>query len=109
MSSYTPDRWIVLEIKHPNREPVRKLFAGWYGGFTTGDSWKLNSGIVNIRVDEFGSLYEFDGLSGSTYYCDANNHGLSSYMLEILDSWREHAPHIEFKKIELELLEVVVV
>jgi hypothetical protein len=108
MSTYTPDRWIVLEIKHPDSEPVRKVFAGWYGGFTTGDSWQLNSGITNTRVDYCGH-YEFDGQSGSTYYCDANDYGMTSYMRQALESWRKQQPHTEFKEIKLESIEAFVI
>lgn len=108
MSDYTPDRWVVLELKYPNREPVRKLFAGWYGGYLGSDLWKLNSGITNIRVDDSGH-YEFDGYSGSTYFCHANGHGMNSYMMSVIANWHEKMPGLEITEIDLEFIEPVVV
>ena len=101
MSEYTPDRWVMLEITGKNSEPIRKIFAGWYGGFTQGDSWKLNSGVTAIRMDD-GGHYEFDGQSGSTYYCHVNGHGMSGYMFSVLTSWRNMYPSIQIKEIALE-------
>lgn len=87
MSNYTPDVWVVLEFSAPQLEkPVRKVFAGWYGGYTGGDSWKLNSGITQVRVDDQGH-YEFDGYSGSTYCCHFNNYQLSGLMHSVLNTW----------------------
>ena len=103
MSSYTPDRWVMLEITGKNSEPIRKIFAGWYGGFASGDSWKLNSGVTNIRVDDSGH-YEFDGQSGSTYHCHVNTHGMSSYMFSVLASWRDMYPSVDIKEIDLEMI-----
>jgi hypothetical protein len=101
MSEYTPDRWTMLEITGKGSEPIRKIFAGWYGGYLGSDSWKLNSGVTNIRIDDSGH-YEFDGQSGSTYYCHTNTYGMSGYMSQVLADWRTMYPHIDFKEIELE-------
>jgi hypothetical protein len=88
MSNYTPDRWIVLELITP-KETIRKLFAGWYGGYLGSDSWKLNSGITYIREQD--DLFEFDGYSGSTYFCHRNSYGMSGYMHSVLTSWLNEA------------------
>jgi hypothetical protein len=101
MSYYTPDRWVMLEIT--GKETTRKIFAGWYGGFVGSDSWRLNSGITNIRVDDSGH-YEFEGYSGSTYHCHVNSHGMSGYMFSVLTSWRNMYPNVDFKKIDLETI-----
>lgn len=91
MSEYTPDVWVVLEFDAPQLEkPMRKLFGGWYGGYTGSDSWKLNSGITETRIDDSGH-YEFDGYSGSTYCCHANNYNMSSLMYNILGTWLTQA------------------
>ena len=102
MSEYTPDRWVVLEIKQPDHEPIRKLFAGWYGG-----SWKINSGITNIRIDASGH-YEFDGYSGSTYYCHANNYKMSGLMHGVLGSWLKQADTRGDTKIRVLTLDEIV-
>lgn len=90
MSTYTPDVWVVLEFDAPTLEkPMRKVFAGWYGGFTQGDSWKLNSGITETRIND--DHYEFDGYSGSTYYGHRNNYHMSGLMHSILANWQAQA------------------
>jgi hypothetical protein len=91
MSTYTPDVWVVLEFDAPELEtPIRKVFAGWYGGYTGSNSWKLNSGIEAVRIDAEGH-YEFDGYSGSTYHCHFNNYHMSSLMLGVLEQWEKQA------------------
>jgi hypothetical protein len=67
MSEYTPDNWVVLKIGVNPDDIIYKVLAGWSGGYTTGDSWKLNSGIVKTEVD--GNYYRFIGYSGSVYVC----------------------------------------
>jgi hypothetical protein len=90
MSIYTPDVWVVLEFDHPDLEvPLRKVFAGWYGGFAGSNSWKLNSGIVAVRRS--GDWFEFDGYSGSTYRCGAGNYHMSGLMHGVLDNWLKQA------------------
>ena len=84
MSNYKPDRWVVLEFVTPE-ETIRKVFAGWYGGYAGSDEWRLNSGIVATR--ETPEELEFDGYSGSTYYCHRNSYGMSAYMYSVLQSW----------------------
>lgn len=91
MSTYTPDVWVVLEFDAPQLEkPMRKVFAGWYGGFAGSNSWKLNSGITEVRIDDQGH-YEFDGYSGSTYCCHFNNYHMSSLMHGVLANWLKQA------------------
>lgn len=90
MSTYTPDVWVVLEFDAPQLEqPLRKVFAGWYGGFAGSDSWKLNSGITETR--QVDGWWEFDGYSGSTYCCHANNYKMSGLMHGVLASWQKQA------------------
>jgi hypothetical protein len=90
MSVYTPDVWVVLEFDAPQFEtPLRKVFAGWYGGFAGSNSWKLNSGITVTRKQ--GEWFEFDGYSGSTYRCHANNYHMSGLMQGVLAKWLKQA------------------
>ena len=100
MSSYTPDRWVMLQITSEKLGTIHKIFAGWYGGFAGSDEWRMNSGVIDARLVD--GLYEFEGQSGSTYFCHANNNGMSSYMYSVLTKWREQMPHVEFKEIDLE-------
>ena len=85
---YTPERGVVLEFVTPE-ETIRKVVAGWYGGYLDGDSWKLNSG--NVAERELDNRWEFDGSSGSTYVCHKSAYGMSGYMSSILASWLEQA------------------
>lgn len=90
MNTYIPDVWVVLEFDAPELEtPTRKVFAGWYGGYTGSNSWKLNSGITKTRLVE--GWWEFDGYSGSTYRCHPDNYHMSSLMLDVYSKWLKDA------------------
>ncbi len=88
MNTYTPDRWVILEIKTP-AECVYKILAGWRGGFASGDSWRLSSGIVDIDTWESG--YAFVNESGSKYVCFTENEGMTMYMSEIYQQFEDSA------------------
>lgn len=87
MRMYTPDRWVVLKLGIFDGKPLYKVFAGWYGGFAGSDSWKLNSGITEIR--DQGAWLEFDGYSGSTYCCHKEAYGMTGLQLGILRGWQD--------------------
>lgn len=63
--AYTPDNWVVIKLN--GKDPHYRVLAGWSGGYTTGDSWRLNSGIT--KVEEDGWYYYFHGSTGSVYEC----------------------------------------
>lgn len=88
MREYIPDRWIVIEFVTP-KETFQKVFAGWYGGYTSGDSWKLNSGITKTTKD--GDWFHFEGHSGSVYQCHPDGYGMSGYMSGIYQRWADDA------------------
>lgn len=89
MNTYTPDTWVVLEFSKGGRTISRKVFAGFYGGFAGGDSWKLNSGIESVEHD--GDWLDFYGYSGSLYHCHKNNYKLSAYQDGLLKYWQDEA------------------
>jgi hypothetical protein len=68
----TPDNWVVFKIL--NDKPLFKVLAGWSGGYLTGSSWRINSGVVKVTYDE--PYYYFHGASGSVYCCHKNAYGL---------------------------------
>lgn len=68
--SETPEHWVVLHINNSHY----KVFAGWRGGYTSGDNWVMNSGIKSVEEDE--DNYYFHGHSGSCYKCSKNRYGL---------------------------------
>ncbi len=63
--TYTPDNWVVIKLK--GEDPHYRVLAGWSGGYTTGDYWRMNSGIT--RVEETEHAFMFYGSSGSCYEC----------------------------------------
>lgn len=73
MSYYRPDNWVVIYMK--GDDPHYRVLAGWSGGYTTGDSWRMNSGIKEV-IQETDDKYLFVGTSGSTYACHKNSYGL---------------------------------
>jgi len=75
MTEYTPDNWVVLKIKEgKNAFPFYKVLVGWSGGYLDCDSWRMNSGITEVK--EKSDCYEFYGGSGSLYRCHKEGYGL---------------------------------
>ena len=102
MSIYTPDRWQIVLLRNKT-ESIKKVFAGWYGGYVNGDSWKLSSGIIDTK--EFEDRYEFLNHSGSLYICYKQNQGMSSYMSSIMKRWVEDSkedPSVTIRLVDLE-------
>lgn len=74
-----PDRWAVIKFDNSIITYYR-LLGSWYGGYASGDSWHLNSGINEIKehIDKDGyEYYDFIGFSGSVYRCYKGNEGMS--------------------------------
>lgn len=109
----TPENWVVLKISGPE-ETYFKVFAGWRGGYTSGDRWKMNSGIVSIEEDE--DYYYFEGQSGSWYKCNKNSYGLkedmyrfSSYVQGTLESIIQYCSmHIEILDEETDFTDILI-
>lgn len=70
---YTPDNWVIIKLDGV-KDPHYRVLAGWSGGYATGDSWRLNSGIT--KVEKKDGNYHFFGSSGSTYICGEKSYGL---------------------------------
>ena len=84
MNEYAPDAWQVIEINTPT-ETIYKLFSTWYGSYLNGESWKLNSGITNMK--KVGKVYEVTGHSGSVYTVPAyeNTYRTTAYTGSVLN------------------------
>ena len=112
MSDYNPDSWVVLKITNIKRsgntgygrteEVLYKVLAGWGGGYLHGDSWRLNSGIVD--VEETTDSFIFIGGSGSRYICDKTQECLRMNTAGI---WRQmqEASSDTLGQVKLELME----
>lgn len=92
MREYNPDRWVMLKFNHDG-ELIYKILGSWYGGYATGDSWKLNSGVTKIEED--GQTYLFYGSSGSVYRCHKNAYGMSGYTSGVYASFRKEVDESE--------------
>ena len=90
MSTYTPDKWVVVKIEGEDVPLIYKVFACWYGGFLNGDSWKMNSGIKKVRLLE-KKYWMFTGFSGSIYQCHVEGYGTNMYGGGVLQGFIEKA------------------
>lgn len=86
------DNWVVLKIQvDPQQEPFYKLLQGWSGGYTTGDSWHINSGITKVAEDE--DTYTFFGASGSEYCVNKTSYGVRMNIAGVLASLQGKYPN----------------
>jgi hypothetical protein len=107
MSTYTPDRWVMLKLSMPSEpKPVFKILAGWVGGYLSGDSWKLSSGTTDaMEMHKEGTkVLRFGQCSGSEYVCCPESYGLTAYTSGILDGWLQDAKKAE-STIKIEIME----
>ena len=94
MSEYNPDNWVVVKITKRNPDDgisnsVYKVIGGWSGGYIEGDSWRMNSGVTAVTIDE--STFAFHGSSGSIYYCSKGMYGLRMSTLGIFNQLKDYA------------------
>jgi hypothetical protein len=84
MSTCHPESWVLLKIT--GATPHYRVFGSWRGGFTSGDSWRMNSGVVSVTQE--GDFYHFRGYSGSVYVCHCNTYGhLGAYNNAVLHDY----------------------
>lgn len=81
MSTYNPNKWMVIKINSKN--PHYRVFASWSGGYLDGDSWKLNSGITKVKLED--GFYHFEGSSGSVYVCREGMYGVTGWTGSVLE------------------------
>lgn len=76
---YKPDRWQILEITNTKTgETIKKVLAGWGGGYLYGDSWRMSSGIESVTED--AENFTVKNFSGSTYVLRKTCQGRSGIM-----------------------------
>lgn len=92
MSYYHPDNWVIIHLK--GDDPHYRVLGGWSGGYATGDSWRMNSGIVQcIEEDDH---WIFVGSTGSTYACHKDGYGLRMNNMHVwIDLQRIHGEKVE--------------
>lgn len=86
MSEYYPDNWVVLKITS-DYKTLYKVLAGWSGGYTTGDSWRMNSGVTRVEISD--NSWRFYGSSGSCYVCHKEQYRLRMNNVGIYNKLKE--------------------
>ncbi|MBT9138361.1 MAG: hypothetical protein DDT31_00919 [Syntrophomonadaceae bacterium] len=81
MREYIPDAWKIVEIDSPEHGKIFKVLAGWHGGYTVGDSWKLSSGIKDVKIDD--KVFTMPQVGGSVYICHADNECMNEIMGDV--------------------------
>lgn len=74
MSIYTPDEYVILEMKYPD-EIIYKVYGTWAGGYLDRDYWRLNSGVESAVIN--GESISFVGYTGSEYKCNKASEGVA--------------------------------
>lgn len=88
---YIPDVWVIVRISGSEvPETYYRILAGWYGGFADGDSWRLSSGIENIK--ETTGSYEVRNASGSSYYLMKGREGFSNLTKSVYGGYQFRKP-----------------
>lgn len=85
---YTPDRWQPVKLTY-NGQVSYKILGTWYGGYTTGDSWRFSSGVTDVHPIERG--IEVVNESGSIYRCYEGGEGMGGYTSGIYASFKKQA------------------
>jgi len=103
MSYYTSDNWVIIKFK--GDDPHYRVLAGWSGGYINGDSWRMNSGIV--EVNETDDYYYFKGSSGSEYKCNKESYRLKMNNARIWSQLQElHGDAVELMPEDTDWLKV---
>ncbi|MDA1317393.1 MAG: hypothetical protein O3B87_05235 [bacterium] len=75
-------------------DPHYRILSGVSGGYLSGDSWRMNSGIVRVEEDE--DYFYFYGASGSCYQCHKNAYCLRKNNASIWNQLQElHSDKVE--------------
>lgn len=100
---HIPDNWVIIKVK--GDDPHYRVLAGWSGGYATGDSWRMNSGIT--KATETERSFEFHGSSGSVYCCGKNSYGLRMNNAYIWDQLQDrHGDKVELMPEDTDWTEV---
>lgn len=88
-NTYIPNRWVIVEIVVSASTVIRKVLAGWSGGYLDADNWRMSSGIT--KVVEHDDRYDVHNQSGSTYTCFKSAVGVTSLSGSILNNLSNQA------------------
>lgn len=102
MREYTPDSWKLVKITSPKHGTIYKVLCSWYGGFASGDSWKLSSGIESVRIED--NFIRMPQSSGSLYALHKNGEHMSGIMGNVYASFQRDIEDAKDGEITLELV-----
>lgn len=71
---YIPEEWLLVKIGGDT--PHYRVFGSWRGSYISGDSWRMNSGVTSVKMEE--DYFLFYGESGSIYKCHKSVYGVKS-------------------------------
>lgn len=91
MTVYNPDKWMIIRMID-NGGTHYRVFGSWYGGYLGSDSWRMNSGITKVEIED--DYYLFSGSSGSVYRCHKDMYGASLYGHSIIKHYSETNPEL---------------
>lgn len=80
MSTYNPDKWVIVKIL--SESDLYKVAGSWSGSYLHGQSYRVNSGIVKIKLS--GKQVRFYGHSGSVYVCNRYSYGATVILASVL-------------------------
>ena len=87
MSEYTPEKWVVLNIKFTKDDGSKVtrqvIYSGNYGGWAGSDTWKISTNIKGVQ--DKGNYFSVLCSSGSTYELYKSSNGMSGYMVQMWD------------------------
>ena len=86
---HQPDNWVMIKVINTH-ETFYKILAGWSGGYLDGSSWRMNSGVVDVK--EEGDYFLFLGSTGSIYKCHKESYGLRMNNAYIWEQLKERYP-----------------
>ena len=101
---YTPNNWRIIRIEYPGQYLGHRIMCSWYGGYTSGDRWKLSSGIQ--AIDEYPDKYVASNRSGSIYHLYKANEGWSGYGLAIFENLIAESPNVILTPVSIEDIHV---
>jgi hypothetical protein len=103
--NYEPDYWVIVEIRGPETPASHRILAGWHGGYVTGDSWRISSGIV--KITDCDTHYEVINHSGSVYTCHKNCEGFNYYMQSVYQQQKKQCATLELEYYRLLVSDVL--
>jgi hypothetical protein len=96
MSYYTPNRWVIVEVKS-TEGTIRKVLGSWYGGYGGSDEWRLSSGVTKVesKLDDKYPHYIIHNESGSEYTCYDHSVGMSAYTASVYEGLKDKLAKID--------------